>query len=131
MLLDSHCSVPKIETDRSELYSGLTIGNCISYVVKKLYLDKTIEESLHGIIEELLKRIELFPEYAEVSERTSVFLFSFIILDGAWVISAVALLSEYNYIYYKLYVIILFCFQWAHVFKLNNHQLYFSIHHGL
>lgn len=93
LLLDSHCAVPKLQPPNSSQLIGFSIENCISYVVEKLYLDKEIEISLHGIVEELINRIELFPEYAEVSERTSVFLFSFIILDGAWIISAVALLS--------------------------------------
>ncbi|EFA01108.1 uncharacterized protein LOC103314890 isoform X2 [Tribolium castaneum] len=82
-LYSSDCPTPKIEASNS-------LDSYVTKIFNSILIDNN--PSLDAIVKELLEKIHLFPDHVSASSRTSVFLLCFIILDGTWVISAVALL---------------------------------------
>lgn len=91
-IIDKKCNNPELKVSTSRLFTSNFIENYISSLLGWFYLDQ--KTTLPDIVSKLLNRIDFFPEYASVYTRCSVYFVSFIVADGIWIITAVALLSK-------------------------------------
>jgi hypothetical protein len=87
---DKDCSVPKLKVPNK--VNSTSVETIVLTFFSGFYSEDG--SSFENIVLELLQKLQFFPDYAVASSRTSVFLLCFIILDGAWIISAVSLLSS-------------------------------------
>ncbi|CAH1372011.1 hypothetical protein MTP99_013506 [Tenebrio molitor] len=87
-LYNKDCSVPKLKVPNK--VNSTSVETIVLTFFSGFYSEDA--SSFENIVLELLQKLQFFPDYAAESSRTSVFLLCFIILDGAWIISAVSLL---------------------------------------
>ena len=88
-LYNSGCSKPELIKDNGN--ASISAGYLFKFV-NKFYFESETSTTLEEVVEALLKNLDVFPTSAQFSSRTTVFLLCFIILDGAWLVSAVSLL---------------------------------------